>query len=98
MGSHSAKVDLEPLIWARLIQGHKHEISPEVARYLLSIEFGEDDRQRMQLLADRSEAGSLTPGEQAEFDGYLHVGNFLAVMQSRARVILGEQPLRPSRS
>jgi hypothetical protein len=55
---------------------------------LLSIEFGETDRERMDELADRSEAGSLTDEERAEFDGYLHVGNLLAVMQSQARVAL----------
>jgi hypothetical protein len=26
-------------------------------------------------LAERSEAGTLTPEEQAEFYGYLHIGN-----------------------
>lgn len=39
-------------------------------------------------LAERSEAGALTAKEQVEFDGYLHVGNLLAVMQSRARLAL----------
>lgn len=46
------------------------------------------DRCRMLHLAERSEAGTLTPEEQTEFDGYLHVGNLLAVIQSKARVAL----------
>ena len=92
MSSHPANIDLEPVIWARLIQAQKREISTEVARYLLTIEFGESDRERMQYLADRSEAGAIAPDEQAEFDSYLHVGNLLAVMQSKARVVLREKP------
>jgi len=74
-----------------LIQAQQRDISPEIARYLLSIEFGETDRERLQYLADGSQAGALTPAEQAEFDSYLHVGNVLAVMQSKARVILGQK-------
>ena len=30
--------------------------------------------------------------EQAEFDGYLHIGNLLAVMQSKARLALKKKP------
>jgi hypothetical protein len=52
----------------------------------------ESDRERMLELAERSEAGTLTADEEREFDGYLHVGNLLTVMQSRARRALGEQP------
>ena len=37
-------------------------------------------------LAERSEAGALTAEEKIEFDGYLHLGNLLAVLQSKARV------------
>jgi hypothetical protein len=39
-------------------------------------------------LAGRSEAGTLTRDERTEFDSYLHVGNFLAIIQSRARLAL----------
>jgi hypothetical protein len=34
----------------------------------------------------------LTDEEQIEFDSYLHVGNLLAVLQSKARVALGRKP------
>jgi hypothetical protein len=71
-------------------------MSPDAARYLLSIDFGEADRQRMEYLAERSEGGALTAEEEAEFDSYLHIGNLLAVMQSKARVALGERPSSPA--
>jgi hypothetical protein len=68
------------------------ELSREAAEFLLSVNLDEDDRRRMLYLAERSEAGSLTPEEEAEFDSYLHVGNFLAIMQSKARIALGKKP------
>ena len=67
-------------------------ISAEAAEFLLAMDFGEADRQRMERLAERSQAGTLTAEEQAEFDGYLHVGNLLAVMQSKARLALKRKP------
>jgi len=74
------------------MQAQKDELSLEAAEYLLSIDFGEADRNRMLHLAERSEAGTLTAEEQAEFDGYLHIGNLLAVMQSKARLALKRKP------
>jgi hypothetical protein len=88
MSSQLLHPSREAAIWARLMQAQRDELSPQVAEYLLSIGFGDSDRERMQQLAERSEAGLLTDEEQAEFDGYLHVGNLLSVMQSKARVAL----------
>jgi hypothetical protein len=86
MGSHLVSSNAEAAIWARLMQAQKHELPSEAAEFLLSIDFADADRQRMLQLAERSEAGALTAEEQAEFDGYLRVGNLLAVMQSKARL------------
>ena len=88
MGSQLLSLNSEAAIWARLMQAQKDELSSEAAEFLLTINFDEADRRRMRRLAERSEAGTLTVEEQAEFDGYLHIGNFLAVMQSKARLVL----------
>jgi len=70
------------------MQAQKKDLSPDAAEFLLAVDFEESDRERMLQLAERSEAGILTVEEQTEFDGYLHVGNLLAVMRSRARLAL----------
>jgi hypothetical protein len=88
MDSQLFSPNSEAAIWARLMQTQKRELSFEAAEFLLAIDFDEADRKRMQELAERSEAGALTAEEQSEFDGYLHVGNLLAVMQSKARLAL----------
>jgi len=82
----------EAAIWARLMEARKNELSPEAAEYLLSITFPETDRKRLEQLAERSAAGTLTDEERAEYDSYLHIGNLLAVMQSKARVALRRKP------
>ena len=97
MSSQILSPNREAAIWARLMQVHGGDLSPEAAEYLLSIGFGDGDRDRMQQLAERSESGTLTDEEKAEFDSYLHVGNLLAVMQSRARIALrGKPPSGPN--
>jgi hypothetical protein len=93
MGSQLLSTNSEAAIWARLMQARDEQLSPQAAEYLLAIGFAESDRERMLELAERSEAGSLTAEEAREFDGYLHVGNLLTVMQSRARRALeGQHP------
>jgi hypothetical protein len=95
MGSPTLNASREAAVWARLMQAQTTHLSPEAAEYLLSIELAESDRNRMEQLAERSEAGILTDEERAEFEGYVHVGNLLAVMQSNAWVVLGLKPRNP---
>ena len=92
MGSQLVSPNSEAAIWARLMHAQKDELSPEAAEFLLAMDFEESDRKRMLQLAERSEAGTLTAAEQVEFDGYLDVGNLLAVMQSKARLALKTKP------
>ncbi|HTR36391.1 MAG TPA: hypothetical protein VMH80_10840 [Bryobacteraceae bacterium] len=92
MSSQLLSPNTEAAIWARLLGARKGELSPEAAEYLLSVTFAETDRKRMEQLAERSEAGALTDQERAEYDSYLHIGNLLAVMQSKTRVALRRKP------
>jgi DNA-binding FadR family transcriptional regulator len=86
----------EAAILARLIQS-RTEMDPHIARYLLSLSFEPPDIERMNLLAERSREGNLSPEEEAELDSYLHVGNLLTIVQSKARVYLkaNERPASP---
>jgi hypothetical protein len=95
MGAHQSSVDFEPVIWARLMQTPKAPISPDAARYLLSIDFSEADNARMQELMDKSNEGALTSDETAELDGYVNITNVLSVMHSKARVALRGRDFDP---
>lgn len=88
MSSQAIPSTNEAAIWARLIESQPDGLTPEAARYLLRFRFAENDQSRLHELAERSQAGTLTEDEGREFDSYLHIGNVLAVMQSKARLVL----------
>jgi hypothetical protein len=78
----------EAAIWARLIDSQPDQLTRDATQYLLGFGFAERDHSRMQDLAEKSQAGTLTHDESREFDSYLHIGNLLSVMQSKARLVL----------
>jgi hypothetical protein len=96
MSTHALIPNREADIWARLMRAQSDTLSTDVAQFLLSIDFDDEDRKRMLELSQRSEAGTLSGQDQAEFDSYLHVGNFLAIMRSKARLALKSRAPRPS--
>ena len=80
----------EAAIFARVIESGSIKVTPEIARYLLSMQLPENDRNRVDVLSGKARDGCLTPEEEAELDSYLHVGNLLGIIQSRVRRILYE--------
>ena len=87
MSSQTVTPNTEAAILARLIQT-REDISPDVAEFLLSIDFETNDIERMNFLSELARKGSLTSQEKAELDSYLHVGSLLSILQSRARRVL----------
>jgi hypothetical protein len=85
MSSQITPPNTEATILARLIQIGQEELPRGAAEYLLSIRFSDRDIARMNELSESARLGKLSGGEQAELDSYLHVGNLLAVMQSKGR-------------
>ena len=82
MSSQVITPNTEAAILGRLLQSSE-SMSPDVAQYLLSIDFDADDTARMNALAERAREGTLTPTETAELDGYLHVGSLVSILQSK---------------
>jgi hypothetical protein len=58
------------------------------ARLIQSVAFEPEDVERINLLAAQARDGDMAPEDEAELDSYLHVGNLLTIMQSKARVCL----------
>ena len=85
MSSQTATPNTEAAILARLIQMGQGELSRGAAEYLLSIRFDDRDTARMNELSELARQGQLASGEQSELDSYIHVGNLIATMQSKAR-------------
>jgi len=78
----------EAAILGRLLEPEKADLPPDVARHILAIQFGSDDRERMNELAEKARSGALTPAEESILENYRHVGRLLALMQSKARLSL----------
>ena len=85
MSSQITSPKTEAAILARLIQIGQEKLSRGAADYLLSIRFDDEDTARMNVLSELARQGKLTSAEQAELDSYIHVGNLIATMQSKAR-------------
>jgi hypothetical protein len=96
MSSQVISPNTEAAILARLIQA-RDSVSPDVAKYFLSIDFAADDTARMNVLAERAREGNLTAEEAAELDSYLHVGSLLSILQSKARRLLKSDSAAPAR-
>lgn len=58
---------------------------PEAAKSLLQLQFSNDQVQRMHELAEKNNAGALSDAERGEMESYARVGNFLSLVQSKAR-------------
>ncbi|HEX3654942.1 MAG TPA: hypothetical protein VHV55_04015 [Pirellulales bacterium] len=76
---------LETAILTRVVLPEAATLTPAVAQSVLSMEFTADDRQRMNELSEKAQAGSLAAEEQAELDSYERIGHFLSLLKSKAR-------------
>lgn len=92
MSSQVITPNSEAAILARIIQSDERQLTPEAARYLLSMKLPSADEDRVNELSSKAREGSLTEAETQELDSYLHIGSLLAVMQSKARRLLKHAP------
>jgi hypothetical protein len=63
-------------------------LPPESARAILELKFDQTARERMKDLAEKNRAGALSEAERMELEKYLRVGQFLNLLQAKARVSL----------
>lgn len=63
-------------------------LKPDVAQWMLTLGFSESRRNRMLELAELGNRGELTDAQQEEMDNYRRVGNFLSLLQAKARLSL----------
>lgn len=91
MNSQTAAPNTEAAILARIIRADEDPLSPDVARYLLSMRLPASDEERVNELSAKAQTGSLTEAETQELDSYLHIGFLLGVLQAKARGLLKEE-------
>ncbi|MCC6418216.1 MAG: hypothetical protein IT429_08245 [Gemmataceae bacterium] len=82
----------EVAILARVLGNAHGQLPPEIARYLLTLGFSDDDRARMHDLAVRNQADELSAAEKEELLAYSRAGTLLSILKSRARRVLKSKP------
>lgn len=60
----------------------------ESARKIVGFEIPADVQERVRTLGAKSNSGTLSQQERAEYEGYVSVGNVLALLKSTARLLL----------
>ena len=78
----------EAAIVGRLIKPDRGDFSPETARELLSLQFGNEDQSRMEELSDEAQQGTLAASEHDEVENYRRVGYWPGILWSRSRLSL----------
>jgi hypothetical protein len=66
----------------------REKLTPTLARHVLRLDFGPEDKARMHDLAVRNRADEIGPAERRDLDSYIRVGTLLSILQSRARKLL----------
>ncbi|MCI0462673.1 MAG: DUF896 domain-containing protein [Gemmataceae bacterium] len=77
-------------ILEQLVTHDQAGFSPEAARAFLHLRFGPEAIRRMNELAEKNRQGTLTEGERAALEKYLRVGNFINILQAKARLALSD--------
>ncbi len=75
----------EIAIFALLINAEYGDLARDLARYILTLGFNEEDQARMRELAERNQEGALASDEREELQNFVKAGHLLALLHSKAR-------------
>jgi len=78
-----------------VIQPIEPSFAPEFARLLLRLRLSDTAEDRIRELLQRNNAGTLDASEKAALENYLLVGQFLDLLQGKARVSLQGRAASP---
>lgn len=93
--SSMATTDRGAEILTRTIMPEEGNLPIEAARAILRFRLAPADGERVNALAAKARAGTLTPEERAELDEYERITCLLELMQSKARLSLKHAGFSP---
>ena len=85
MPADSAQTALE-----RVLAAVGQCLDRQSAESLLRLRADEEMQGRIEELAEKCTEGTLTPEERDEYEAMIRVGNFVAILQAKARRLLAE--------
>ena len=62
--------------------------TPEAARQILQVQADQETQQRIDELADKCNAGTLSADERTEYESFIAWFNLLTLLQAKARTFL----------
>ncbi len=65
-------------------------LTPDVAKRIVSLRANEDLQSRVDELADKANAGTLSPEERSEYEQYVNFSQFVTFLQIKARNLLDQ--------
>jgi hypothetical protein len=79
---------LEEPVLDSLLEPLARILTPEVARKLVKLRFDPKTRARIGVLARKCNEGQLTEAEREQYEMYVDVIDFIAILQAKARKLL----------
>jgi len=83
--------DLNDILGGIVDPGHRG-LPPELARYVLSLRFSDEQAARYEQLAYQNQEGSLAADQRAELEAFVTANTLLTILKSKARRSLAERP------
>ncbi|MBI2808249.1 MAG: hypothetical protein HYX68_24955 [Planctomycetes bacterium] len=78
----------------RLVEPVVRTLTPDVAKALVDLRADPVLQARMDELAEKCNEGKLTADEREEYETSIRFGNFIAILQAKARRLLKRRPNR----
>ena len=75
-------------ILARAIDCHDNGLSPDAARFIISLKLAEGDEHRMNELAEKARQGQLTAAEENELEEFRRCGRLMEMLKLKSRKVL----------
>jgi hypothetical protein len=76
---------VEAEILTRVISPGDPSLGRQAAQAILALGFQAADKQRIEVLAEKARAGTLSTDERAEAESYERIGHFVSLLKSKAR-------------
>lgn len=85
------KRDNDTSVLERLLDPVSQSLNVEAARKLVRLKADPKTQARVDVLARKCNDGDLTAEERAEYERFVTVGNVIAILQAKARLLLSKQ-------
>jgi len=84
----TSAINTQASILERALGGDLSQMTPDTARFFLSMKLDEADERRANELAEKARGGLLSTDEQVEIDEYRRVGRVIEMLRLRAKIAL----------